>query len=282
MTAALPVVTCTVCGQTGLGHPRVGVCHRCYARALHPVQPCAGCGQTRRHLAAGLCARCYRLSRTRLVTCTACGELRPVHFGDRCERCKRRAAAGAGACAECGKQVARLWAGRCRTCHARGYEITGACGDCGDLTQLTSGLCRACRLFRWKHPLGTCPYCGRQQPIGAAGGCRSCQAALRTARALQRARRKRRFRFDATTGACSDCGDVTRLISGLCKTCASSAPATRSGCAPIAAARCRSARPGAAGPAWRPAAPPGPCSQHRQSAGPGSYSPPPTGSSLHL
>ena len=112
-----------------------------------------------------------------------------------------------------------MWAGRCRTCHARGYEITGACGDCGDLTQLTSGLCRACRLFRWKHPLGTCPYCGRQQPIGAAGGCRSCQAALRTARALQRARRKRRFRFDATTGACSDCGDVTRLISGLCKTC---------------------------------------------------------------
>jgi hypothetical protein len=64
-----------------------------------------------------------------------------------------------------------------------------------------------------------CPYCGREQPIGAAGGCRSCQAALRTARALQRARRSRRFRFDATTGLCADCGDLARLTGGLCKTC---------------------------------------------------------------
>src|SRR5215472_13348747 len=62
----------------------------------------------------------------------------------------------------------------------------------GDMTRLTGGLCRACRLFRWKHPLGTCPYCGRQQPIGAFGGCRSCQAANRAARALDRAQRKRR------------------------------------------------------------------------------------------
>jgi len=214
-----PVVTCTACGATGAGRPKAGLCKRCYARAQHPVQPCPGCGQTRRHLAAGLCARCYRLSLTRLVVCPGCGELRPVYFGDRCERCKRRAAARAGACGECGKQVERLWAGRCRTCHARRYETTGACGDCGDLTRLTSGLCRACRLFRWKHPLGTCPYCGRQQPIGAAGGCRSCQAALRTARALQRARRPRRFRFDATTGDCGDCGDLARLTGGLCTTC---------------------------------------------------------------
>jgi len=187
-----PVVTCTGCGAIRPGRPKVGRCKRCYARAQHPVQPCPGCGQTRRHLAAGLCARCYRLSLTRLVTCPGCGELRPVYFGDRCERCKRRAAAKAGACAECGKQVARLWAGRCRTCHARRYETTGACGDCGDMTRLTGGLCRACRLFRWKHPLGTCPYCGRQQPIGAFGGCRSCQAANRAARALDRAQRKRR------------------------------------------------------------------------------------------
>jgi len=214
-----PQVACTACGVTGPGRPRVGLCNRCYARAQHPVQPCAGCGQTRRHLAAGLCARCYRLSLTQLVTCRACGQERPVYFGDRCERCKRRAAAKAGACAECGKQVARLWAGRCRTCQARRYETTGACGDCGDLSRLTSGLCLACRLFRWKHTLGTCPYCGRQQPIGAAGACRSCQAAARAARALQRARRKQRFRFDATTSACGDCGDVTRLTSGLCKAC---------------------------------------------------------------
>jgi integrase len=215
----LPTVTCTECGATGPGRAKAGLCKGCYARAQHPVRPCPGCGQTSRHLAAGLCARCYRLSRTRLVTCPGCGELRPVYFGDRCERCKRRAAARAGACAECGKQVARLWSGRCRTCYARRFETTGACGDCGDLTQLTSGLCRACRLFRWKHPLGTCPYCGRQQPIGAAGGCRSCQAALRTARVLKRAQRRRRFRFDATTGACGDCGDVTRLTSGLCRAC---------------------------------------------------------------
>jgi integrase len=219
MTAATwPVVTCTACGATGPGRPKVGLCKRCYARAQHPVQACGGCGQTRRHLAAGLCARCYRLSLTRLTTCRACGELRPVYLGDRCERCKRRAAAKAGACAECGKQVARLWAGRCRACHARRYQTTGACRDCGDLTKLTSGLCSPCRLFRWKHPIvGLCPYCGRQQPIGATGGCRSCQAALRADRALARARRKRRVY--ASTGGCQDCGDLARLITGLCSPC---------------------------------------------------------------
>ena len=214
-----PVVACTACGATGPGRPEAGLCKRCYARAQHPVRPCPGCGQARRHLAAGLCAPCYRLSRTRLVVCPGCGEQRPVWFGDRCERCKRRAAARAGACSDCGKAVARLWSGRCTTCRNRFYETTGACRDCGDLTRLTSGLCSACRLFRWKHPLGICPYCGRQQPIGASGACRSCQAALRTARALQRARRPRRFRFDATAGPCGDCGEVARLTSGLCKPC---------------------------------------------------------------
>ena len=214
-----PVVACTACGTTGPGRPKAGLCKRCYARAQHPVQPCPGCGQTRRRLAAGLCARCYRLSLTRIVTCPCCDQERPVYFGDRCERCKRRAAARAGACGECGKQVARLWSGRCRSCHARRYQTTGACRDCGDLTLLTSGLCSPCRLFRWKHPTGTCPYCGREQPVGAAGGCRSCQAGLRAARALKRARRPRRFRFDPATGACPDCGEVTRLLGGLCRAC---------------------------------------------------------------
>ena len=219
MTVTWPQVTCTKCGATGPGRAKAGLCKRCYARAQHPVAPCPDCGQIRRRLAAGLCARCYRLSLTRLVTCTACGQLRPVYFGDRCERCKRQAAARAGACSDCGKQAARLWAGRCTTCRNRFYETTGACRDCGDLTQLTSGRCSPCRLFRWKHPLGICPWCGREQPLGAAGGCRSCQAALRAAKALKRARRKRRFRFDATTGACGDCGTVTRLGSRLCRPC---------------------------------------------------------------
>jgi integrase len=195
MTAATwPVVTCTVCGTIGAGRRKAGLCKRCYARVRRQTRPCAGCEQERPHLAAGLCARCYRLSRTRLVFCPGCGEQRPVHFGDRCERCKRRAAARAGTCGDCGKQVERLWSGRCRTCHARTHETTGACSDCGDLTRLTSGRCKACRLFRWTHPAGTCPWCGRQQPIGAAGACRSCQAALRTARATTRAQRKRRTR----------------------------------------------------------------------------------------
>jgi len=88
--------------------------------------------------------------------------------------------------------VARLWSGRCRTCRARFYETTGACSDCGDLTRLTGGACKACRLFRWGHPPGSCPYCGHQQPIGAAGACWSCQATHRAARALKQQRRKRR------------------------------------------------------------------------------------------
>jgi len=235
MTAsAWPVVTCTACGTTGPGRPRVGLCKRCYARAQHLVRTCEGCGRTRRHLAAGLCARCYRLSRTRIVTCPGCGEERPVYFGDRCERCKRRAAARAGACRDCGKQVKRLWSGRCRTCHARRYETTGACRDCGDLTRLESGLCRACRLFRWAHPAGTCPWCGRQQPIGAAGACRSCQLAARTARAVRKQARALRkqartraprvvlppeARVRPVTGACADCGDLTHLSGGRCKAC---------------------------------------------------------------
>ncbi len=98
-----------------------------------------------------------------------------------------------------------------------GWPPRWGCG-CGDLTQLTSGRCKPCRLFGWKHPPGTCPWCGRQQPIGAAGGCRSCQAALRAAEAFKRAR-KRRLRFDAATGPCGDCGDVTRLAGGVCKPC---------------------------------------------------------------
>ncbi len=177
-----PVVTCTACGATGPGRAKPGLCKRGYARARRQTRPCASCGQERPHLAAGLCARCYRLSRTRLVICPDCGEERPVWFAGRCERCKRRAAAKPGVCAACGKQVARLWSGRCRSCDAKSREVTGACRDCGDLTRLTGGLCKACRLFRWAHPAGTCPWCGRQQPIGAAGACRSCQCAARAIR----------------------------------------------------------------------------------------------------
>ena len=86
----------------------------------------------------------------------------------------------------------RLWSGRCRTCDQRTREVTGACADCGDLTNLASGLCNACRQFRWRHPTGTCPYCGRHLPIGTAGACRSCQAALQAARALKRQQRNKR------------------------------------------------------------------------------------------
>ena len=228
MTAARwPVITCTVCGSTGPGRRKAGLCKRCYARAWRQARPCASCGQDRPHLAAGLCARCYRLSRTRLVICPDCGELRPVHFTDRCERCKRRAAARAGTCKDCGKQVARLWSGRCRSCDAKSREITGACRDCGDLTKLESGLCKACRLFRWAHPAGTCPWCGRQQPIGAAGACRSCQLAARAARALGKRARARRprvvlppaVRTRQITGACADCGDLTWLSGRWCEAC---------------------------------------------------------------
>jgi hypothetical protein len=177
-----PVIICTACGDTRPGRRKAGLCQRCYARAWRTARPCASCGQHRPHMAAGLCARCYRRSRTRLVLCPGCGEQRPVWFGDRCQRCKNRAAAKSGICPDCGKQVARLWSGRCRSCDAKSREVTGACRDCGDLTKLTSRLCRACRLFRWAHPAGICPWCGRQQPIGAAGACRSCQLAARASR----------------------------------------------------------------------------------------------------
>jgi hypothetical protein len=43
----------------------------------------------------------------------------------------------------------------------------------GDVEVDASG---ACRHFRWRHPPGTGPFCGRQQPIGSAGPCRSCAA----------------------------------------------------------------------------------------------------------
>jgi integrase len=228
MTAAAgPVIACTACGSTGPGRRKAGLCQRCYARAWRQARPCASCEQDRPHLAMGLCARCYRLSRTRLVLCPGCGGQRPVWLGDRCERCKKRAAARAGGCRDCGKQVARLWSGRCRSCDAKSREVTGACRDCGDLTKLEYGLCKACRLFRWAHPAGTCPWCGRQQPIGAAGACRSCQCAARAARALGKRARARRprvvlppaVRTREITGACRDCGDLTWLSGGLCGAC---------------------------------------------------------------
>jgi integrase len=205
-----PQVTCTACGTTGPGRPKAGLCKRCYARARYPVRPCNGCGQPRRHMAAGLCARCYRLSRTTVVVCPGCGELRPVHLAGRCQRCKRRAAARPGRCPDCGRQVARLWSGRCSACYARFCEITGACADCGDLTRLAAGRCKACRHFRWKHPPGTCPWCGRQQPIGAAGACRSCQRAARAARALRRQARAPRHRVRAVLSPAA-----RQLIDGL-------------------------------------------------------------------
>jgi integrase len=228
MTAAAgPVITCAACGSTGPGRRKAGLCQRCYARAWRAARPCASCGQDRPHLAAGLCARCYRLSRTRLVLCPGCDEERPVYWGDRCERCKKRAAARSGACRDCGKQVARLWSGRCRSCYAKSREVTGACRDCGDLTRLTSGVCKACRLFRWAHPAGICPWCGRQQPIGKAGACRSCQLAARAARALGKRARARQSRVVfppaartcEITGACRDCGDLTWLSGRLCGAC---------------------------------------------------------------
>jgi integrase len=225
--SAWPQVTCTECGATGPGRAKHSLCRRCYGRAQHPVRPCQECGRIIRLFAAGLCARCYRHSRTRLVICPDCGELRPVFFAGRCQRCKLRAAARAGACADCGKQVARLWSGRCRGCDAKSREVTGACRDCGDLTQLTSGVCKACRLFRWAHPAGTCPWCGRAQPIGKAGACRSCQLAARAARALAKRAQPRRprvvlppaARTREITGACRDCGDLTWLSGGLCGAC---------------------------------------------------------------
>jgi integrase len=189
--SAWPVVTCASCGTTGPGRRKAGLCKRCYARTLHRPRPCASCAQVRRHLAGGLCAHCYRLARTRLVRCPGCGQDRPVHFGDRCERCKRRAAARPGSCQDCGKDVPRLWSGRCRSCDMRTRESIGACADCGDLASLAGGLCLACRQFRRAHPLGTCPFCGRPQPIGTGGGCRSCQAAGRAARALSRQQRQK-------------------------------------------------------------------------------------------
>jgi integrase len=161
------------------------------------------------------------------VVCPDCGTERPVWFAGRCERCKRRAAAKSGACRDCGKQVARLWSGRCRSCDAESREVTGACRDCGDLTRISGGLCKACRLFRWAHPAGTCPWCGRQQPIGAAGACRSCQLAARAARRLRKQARAPRprvvlppaARTREITGACADCGDLARLSGGRCEAC---------------------------------------------------------------
>jgi integrase len=173
-----PTITCTACGTTSPGHPKVRRCRRCYARAQHTVRVCAGCNQLRRHLAAGLCARCYRLSRTRQQRCMACQEVRPIHFGSRCERCKQRARARSGRCARCGQQ-ATLHGRYCRACLERAAERVGSCAECLCWTGLLGGRCKPCRLFGWQHDLGTCPSCGRQVPLGAAGRCRLCLATSR-------------------------------------------------------------------------------------------------------
>jgi hypothetical protein len=171
-----PTVTCATCGASGPG--RAGQCRRCYARAQHTARVCAGCGQLRRHLAAGRCARCYRLSRTRQQRCTTCDEVRPVYFGDRCERCKQRARLHPGRCQRC-RQQATLSGRYCRACLDQAAERVGSCADCLCWTGLIGGRCKPCRLFRWHHDLGSCPSCGRQVPLGAAGRCRLCLATSR-------------------------------------------------------------------------------------------------------
>jgi hypothetical protein len=75
-------------------------------------------------------------------------------------------------CTECGATgPGRAGPGLCRRCYARSRHPVQPCEACGRTRRhLAAGLCARC--YR----------CGRQQPIGAAGECRSCQLAAQAAR----------------------------------------------------------------------------------------------------
>ena len=212
------LVICPDCGEE---RPVwfAGRCQRCKLRAAARAGACRDCRKQVARLWSGRCRRCDAKSREVTGACRDCGDLTRLASG-LCRACRLfRWAHPAGTCPWCGRQQPIGAAGACRSCQCaaraaralrkrarerrprvvlppavRAREITGACADCGDLTWLSGGLCGACRGFRRCHPAGTCPWCGRSQPIGAAGACRSCQCAARAARALRKQARARQPR----------------------------------------------------------------------------------------
>jgi integrase len=66
--------------------------------------------------------------------------------------------------------------GLCEICHPGSPRHPGPCRDClawGVLRE-HNWLCWSCRGWRSRHPVGLCPYCGQQRPLGQEGACRLC------------------------------------------------------------------------------------------------------------
>lgn len=76
--------------------------------------------------------------------------------------------------------------GLCDICHPGSPKHPGSCRDClawGVLRE-HNWRCWTCRGWRSRHPVGACPYCGQERPLGADGACRLCWKNAEHARAI--------------------------------------------------------------------------------------------------
>lgn len=66
--------------------------------------------------------------------------------------------------------------GLCVVCHPGSPGHPGACKDClaWGVVRKHNWRCWSCRGWRSRHPIGECPYCRRQMPLGDHGACRLC------------------------------------------------------------------------------------------------------------
>ena len=111
--------------------------------------------------------------------CTACQANRVAWTRPRVDYCYACLPGGPfppPPCSACGSD--RYFSqGLCEACHPGSPHHRGACRDCfaWGVLRANNWRCWACRGWRARFPVGTCPYCGRDDlPIGGAGACRLC------------------------------------------------------------------------------------------------------------
>jgi site-specific recombinase XerD len=111
--------------------------------------------------------------------CIGCQRERVAWMAPRVDYCYRCLPGGpftAPPCLGCASTEGYFSQGLCISCHPASPKARHSCKDClawGVLAK-HNFLCWGCRYWRTRLPVGRCPYCGRQMPLGDAGACRLC------------------------------------------------------------------------------------------------------------
>lgn len=196
--------TCARCGRsdTRLTVRRAEglICARCYNTDPEVVEPCGGCGRSRRPVGRAddgspRCQLCYGRP---FRTCSSCGRSRPANAitqqGPVCSACYRAPPRPCGIC------------GQHRAIAKRGRD----------------GLPDACYKCYQSHQQSECATCGRTRPCQRIGSgqpiCQSCRP--RPPRACFRCARPRPVQAEWPAGpVCVGCYEYIRRHPSACTTC---------------------------------------------------------------